>query len=122
MGSGIYVESVSRHPVRRCSPIKKNSKEALMKPAHLRERAIWLTVVEMDQLLDALQNAKVLKHLNGRQRQNLEDAIERLVEARESATDGNVLLDDDAVAIVLRCVIYTQRWLGEMFDDFAGLD
>lgn len=93
-----------------------------MKPAHLRERAIWLTVVEMDQLLDALQNAKVLKHLNGRQRQNLEDAIERLVEARESATDGNVLLDDDAVAIVLRCVIYTQRWLGEMFDDFAGLD
>jgi hypothetical protein len=93
-----------------------------MKQAFGRERVLGLTVVEVDQLIDALQNAKVLKHLNGRQRHNLEDAIERLAEARTNATDGIVLLTELDVVVTLRSVIYTQRWLADMFDDFAGID
>jgi predicted glycosyl hydrolase (DUF1957 family) len=93
-----------------------------MKQAFERERVIGLTVAVVDQLIDALQNAKVLKHLNGRQRQDLEDAIERLAEARKNATDGIVLLIERDIELTLKCVTHTQRWLGEMFDDFAGTD
>jgi hypothetical protein len=92
-----------------------------MKQAIERERVIGLTVVEVDELIDALKNAKVLKHLNGQQRQNLDDAIERLSEANHSATDGVVFLDERDVVVTLKCVTYTQRWLGDMFDDFAGI-
>lgn len=93
-----------------------------MKQAYERERVTRLTVVEVDQLIDALKNAKVLKNLNGQQRQNLEDAIERLAEARSNATDGIVSLTDRDVVLTLRCVTFTQRWLGDMFDEFSGID
>jgi hypothetical protein len=92
-----------------------------MDTAHI-ERAVWLTVDEVNQLVDALRNAKALKHLNGRQRKNLEDAIERLTEAYEHAPAGSVQLAGDVAVLVLRCVIWTQQWLGQMYDHLAGLD
>jgi hypothetical protein len=100
----------------------KELEEFMMKQVFERERVIRLTVEEVDQLNNALQNAKVLKCLNGQQRQILDDAIERLAEARTDATDGIVQLTELDVVVTLRCVTFTQRWLDDMFDDFAGID
>ena len=88
-----------------------------MKTAFGRERVIRLTVDEVDQLVNALQNAKVLKNLSGQQRQYLDGAIKRLAEARTNATDGIVFLTESDVVVTLRCVTHSQKWLGDMFDD-----
>jgi len=93
-----------------------------MKTVHVLEEAVRLTVDETDRVLEALQNAKVLRSLDGRQRQYLEDAIAILTEAGTKAANGWVYLKPQMAAEVLKCVAFTQKWLGDMFENFAGIE
>jgi hypothetical protein len=93
-----------------------------MKTVRVMERALRLTVDEVHQVLLALRNAKVLRSLSGRQRQHLEDAIANLTEARTQAAYGWAEIPPEVAVEVLRCVAFTQRWLGDMFDHFGSVD
>jgi len=93
----------------------------MQKTVHV-EGAVRLRVEEMDQILEALKNAKVLKRLNGRQRQQVEDAIASLSEARTRAAQRWAEVPIEVAARVLRCVALTQEWLGEMFEDLGTVE
>jgi hypothetical protein len=92
-----------------------------MRTVHV-EGAIRLKVEETDQVLDALKNAKILKRLSGRQRQQLEDAIAVLTMTRTRAAQGWVEVPTHVAARVLRSVALTQQWLGEMFEEFGTVE
>ncbi len=93
-----------------------------MKTVHIVEGAVWLQVEETDDVIEALQNAKVLKRLNGRQRQQLEDAIASLTDARARAVENWVEVPIATAARVLKCVALTQMWLGELFEEFGTVE
>lgn len=84
--------------------------------------AIWLRVEEVDKILESLRDSKALKNLNGGQRQQLEDAINGLSDARKHATMGKAELTIELVTHLLCCMAHTQEWLQDVFDDFAGVE
>ena len=75
------------------------------------QRALALTVVEVDEVLESLVEAKRLRDLTGRQRQQVQEAIDALNRARDSAIGGKVLVPIEALLMALRCVSVTQQWL-----------
>ena len=76
-------------------------------------RAVALTVAEVDDMLDSLSGARVLKDLSGRQRQQLEDVQGGLEKARRAADGGVVNVPIELLVEVLRSATMTQRWLAE---------
>ena len=92
----------------------------LDKTVHL--RAVRLTVVEVDEILDALENAKIKSHLDGRQRQQLEDAREQLASARERPVGKFVEIPVEAAVLVIRCIAVTQQWYEAMFAEFGSVE
>lgn len=77
-------------------------------------RAITLMVVEVEEIFASLEGAKTLRDLTGQQRQQLQEAIDALKQARNSAIGGKVLVPVETLLIVLRCVSVTQQWLSLM--------
>jgi len=78
-----------------------------------------LTVVEVDNMIEALENAKVKRHLYGRQRQHLEDARKNLAKARERPVGKFVDVPIETAVMVMRCIAVTQDWYEAMFAEFG---
>lgn len=70
-----------------------------------------LPVGEVAKILEALKNAKSTKHLDGRQRQHLDDACVQLSRAMERPVDGNVEFPVETAVLVMQCIAMTQDWL-----------
>ena len=87
-----------------------------------RLRAMRLTVAEVDEILSALNNAKVTSHLDGRQRQHLEDAREQLARARERPVGKDVKIPGVTVVMLMRSIAMTQQWYEAMFAEFDGVE
>ena len=85
-------------------------------------RAVWLTVEEVDQVLDAIENAKTLNRLDSRQRQYLEQARQELSRVRSRASGGHVIVPETVIVTVLKCIMATQTWLDEMMGEFGADD
>jgi hypothetical protein len=81
---------------------------------------MWLKVVEADGIIDAFQNARVSKRLNGRQRQLLGVALAALTEARTDAVRGRVRISPDTAVNVLRCMAFVQDFLDGFFPGIGG--
>jgi hypothetical protein len=81
-------------------------------------RASWLTVAEAREILSALDNAKVLKYLDGSQRRHVDAALTRLSELIVDASGQRIELPPDLVGDLLRSVAACQNWLDSMFDEF----
>ena len=84
--------------------------------------AIGLPVGEVDDMLNALESAKSVRNLDGRQRQHLEDACKRLARARERPVGRLVEVPVETAVLVMRCVAMTQQWYQEMFAEFASVE
>lgn len=82
-------------------------------------RALVLTVVEIEDMLASLQDAKGLRDLTGQQRQQLEEAICALKDARESEVLGRAFVPVNTMVAVLRCVAVTQQWLQLLLAEFG---
>ena len=50
------------------------------------------------------------------------DAVASLTEVRARAVQGWVEVPTGLAADVLKCVAFTQQWLGEMFEDFGSVE
>jgi hypothetical protein len=85
-------------------------------------RAFVLTVVEIEDVLASLRDAKGLRDLTGQQRQQLEEAINALVLARDSELNGETQVPAEALPVVLRCVAVTQQWLRLLLAEFGVAD
>lgn len=88
----------------------------------VRLRAVRLTVVEAVQMLDALENAKALAHLDGRQRQLLDDAIGHLRRTTDRSVGEYVEIPVEEATMVMRCIAMTQQWFESMLAEFARVD
>jgi hypothetical protein len=88
----------------------------------VRLRAVRLTVVEVVEMLDALQNAKALTHLDGRQRQHLDDAIVILTRTKDRSTGKYVEIPVEVTAMVMRCISMTQQWFESMLAEFGRVE
>lgn len=88
----------------------------------VRLRAIRLTVVEVTEMLDALKNARVLIHLDGWQRQLLDDAIKRLTRTMDRSSGDYVELPIETATMVMRCIAMTQQWFESMFAEFGKVE
>ena len=88
----------------------------------VRLRAIRLTVVEVEEMLEALRSAKAPKNLNGRQRQNLDEAIGQLTKAMDRSVDDEAEISADTAAVVVRCIAMSQQWFQSMLAEFSGSD
>jgi hypothetical protein len=84
-----------------------------------RTRALELKVAEVDEILASLADARTLKDLNGRQRQQLQEAYEDVDLVRRTAIGETAEVPVDVLLQILRCASMTQRWLREMFVDFS---
>jgi len=85
----------------------------------IRLRAVRLTVVEVAEMLEALKNAKASKHLNGRQRQNLDEAIGHLTKAMERSADRKAEIPAGTAVAVMRCIAMTQQWFESVLAEFS---
>ena len=83
-------------------------------------RALAFTVVEVEDVLDSLAEAKTLRDLTGRQRQQVQEAINALNLARGSAIGGKVLVPVETLVLVLRCVSVSQQWLRLMLAEMVA--
>ena len=82
-------------------------------------RALVLTVVEIEDMLTSLEDAKGLRNLTGQQRQHIEEAIGALKDARASEVLGRAFVPVDTLVAVLRCVAVTQQWLQLLLAEFG---
>jgi hypothetical protein len=76
-------------------------------------RAITLTVAEVEDMLESLRAARMLRNLSGRQRQQLEDAYGSLDLARRAANGGAIPVSVEVLTEILRAAAMTQLWLGQ---------
>ena len=88
----------------------------------VRLRAMRLTVVEVMEMLDALQGAKAFIHLDGRQRQLLDDAIDNLTRTKDRSTGEYVEVPVEVAIMVMRCIAMTQQWFESMFAEFGRVE
>lgn len=88
----------------------------------VRLRAIWLTVGEIAEMLEALQNAKALKDLDGRQRQRLDDAVGYLQTATDRPIDERVEIPIEVGVTVLQCIAVSQQWMNAALADVGRVD
>ena len=88
----------------------------------VRLRAVRLTVVEAVQMLDALENAKALAHLDGRQRQLLDDAIGHLRRTTDRSVGKYVEIPVEEATMVMRGIAMTQQWFESMLAEFGRVD
>lgn len=86
-----------------------------------RLRVLELKVAEVDNILASLEDARVVKHLNGDQRRQLAEACVELSQARKQAQEGTVEITAETAVKILRCIGATQDWLAEMFASFASV-
>ena len=88
----------------------------------VRSRAIKLTVVEVNEILDALNNSKASVHLDGRQRQLLDDATESLTRAMDRPVGDHIEIPIEVAIKAMRCIAMTQRWYESMFAEFGKVE
>ncbi len=88
----------------------------------VRLRAMRLTVVEVMEMLDALQNAKAFIHLDGRQRQLMDDAMQNLTRTMDRSSGEYVEVPVEAAATVMRCIAMTQQWFESMLAEFGRVE
>ena len=94
----------------------------MKKGTTVRLRAVRLTVVEIAEMLEALQNAKALTQLDGRQRQLLDDAIVHLKKATDRSVGESVEVPVDVATKVMRCIAMTQEWFESMLAEFGRVE
>lgn len=85
----------------------------------VRLRAIWLTVNEVDNAVEAITNALAASHLNSQQRHHLEEARQGLQQARDGTSNTFVEVPEVTVAKALRCIASTQAWFEDMMSEFG---
>ena len=85
-------------------------------------RAVTLTVAEIEDMLESLRAARMLRNLSGRQRQQLEDAYGSLDLARRAAHGGSIPVSVEVLTEVLRCASMTQLWLGQVLRELFAVD
>jgi hypothetical protein len=87
-------------------------------------RVVVLAVAEVTDAIESLEAAQTVKSLSGRQRRQLQDARDKLVQAVNNARKGEVRLPTSLVLEVLRCATMTQRWLSEALAElsFVNMD
>lgn len=88
----------------------------------VRLRAVRLTVVEVAGMLEALKNAKALSHLDGRQRQLMDDAIKHLTRIMDRSVGGFVEIPVEEATMALRCIAMTQQWFEKMLAEFEQVE
>jgi hypothetical protein len=79
-----------------------------------RSGALLLPVAEVDEILIALQAAKIPKDLSGSQRRQLAKAYVTLARARVGVKSDIVQVPEQVLRDVLRCISMTQRWFETM--------
>jgi len=85
-------------------------------------RAVRLAVVEVDEILEALENARIMSRLDGPHRQQLENAREQLARARERPVGKEVTISESTAVLLMQCIAVTQRWYQAMFDEFDDVE
>jgi hypothetical protein len=88
----------------------------------VRSRAVRLKVVEVAKMVESLQNAETMTHLDGWQRQLLDDAIGRLMRAKDRPVGEEVEVSVETAVMVMRCVAMTQQWFESMLQEFGRVE
>jgi len=85
----------------------------------VRLRAVWLTVDEIDDAIEAIQNALATRHLSSQQRHQLEEARQGLHQARDGTTSTFVEIPEVTVVKVLKCIGATQAWYEDLMRELG---
>lgn len=88
----------------------------------VRSRAVRLKVVEVAEMVEALRGAETMTHLDGWQRQQLDDAIGRLMKAMDRPVGDEVEVSVDTAVMVMRCIAMTQEWFDSMLQEFGQVE
>lgn len=88
----------------------------------VRSRAVRLKVVEVAKMVESLQNAETMTHLDGWQRQLLDDAIVRLMRAKDRPVGEEVEVSVETAVMVMRCIAMTQQWFESMLQEFGRVE
>ena len=78
---------------------------------------IMLPVAEVDRIIAALKETRVIRRLGGQERLLLKEALIKLTKAREQAI-SQVQLSHEICIVLLRCISATQTWWDKMLDEF----
>jgi hypothetical protein len=82
-------------------------------------RDVLLAVAEVESMIASLDDAKTGRNLSGRQRQQLQEAHDELVEALNRARKGEIWLPIPVVVNILRCATMTQQWVSDMLTELS---
>ncbi len=87
-----------------------------------RRRVISLKVALVDEILEALKNARIQPDLGGPRRHELGVAFEQLAEARARARGRVVSVTNNMLVHVLNCFAASQAWYQDMLRLYADHD
>lgn len=88
----------------------------------VRSRAVRLKVVEVATVVEALRSAETMRHLDGWQRQRLDDAIGRLMKAKDRPVGDEVEVSVETATVVMQCIAMTQQWFESMLQEFGRVE
>jgi hypothetical protein len=80
---------------------------------------VLLAVAEVESMIASLDDAKTVRDLSGRQRQQLQEAHDELVNALNRAHKGETSLPIPVVVNILRCATITQQWVSDMLTELS---